>query len=621
MPRFLNKKIFVLLLFSLFLFPSKASAAVCGSQSQQYVSGCGQNRTTLACEEATSTVSRTCYDNIPGHVGSCVAQQVTYYCNSSCTRTSGGSVYVACGSSGSGSGSGSNCNHSYSCAQSGSAAMSKCCSGTNCCGFINSGPNTGQPKKCRDNGCVPNPPACTAPTIFSVSRVSPTSLSVEWQPGAETTSQTVYVGANLTEVTNNCPGTSCVVKATGIAATTTTYTTANVLVPGTIYYVKVFSAGSCNLGSGISTHLSSCLISPTSVQVKTGLTQAITTSINSSTAISQVNYSSSNSSIASVSPTSDTTYVYGTTVTGNNQGSATITSSVYLGSNPISSCIATTAVTVTPGDPWWQVKDSDINSGGTIISAIPTAGVGFDLSGPGGFPGVVIYGGSFDLYAGTGTGTVSTTGWIANTSVASTKIYDSTYFARQIPSDVVFTNIGTNAPDGSFFETGGTLSHGFYWYRYDGSATGLDFTINSSMNLGDRRVILLVDDADLYIGGNITLNDGSGFFMTIAGKNGDGGKGNIFVSPTVGGGATPNLEGIYLADGVVRTGTNTTSNDIKIYFRGSVTGYDGVNLERDLGAATNSTTPSEFFEYAPDQIMLFPKEFGVRKINWKEVAP
>ena len=129
-------------------------------------------------------------------------------------------------------------------------------------------------------------------------------------------------------------------------------------------------------------------------------------------------------------------------------------------------------------------------------------------------------------------------------------------------------------------------------------------------------MILLVDSADFYINAPINLTDGQGFFMVMVGKNSDGNKGNILIDPTVGGGASPNLEGIYEADAQFRTGLSA----IQLRVRGSVTGYDKVDLQRDLGIA-NSNTPAEFFEFAPDQIMLFPARLGVRKINWKEVAP
>jgi hypothetical protein len=244
-------------------------------------------------------------------------------------------------------------------------------------------------------------------------------------------------------------------------------------------------------------------------------------------------------------------------------------------------------------DAWWQAKDADISTNGSIGSKLP-AGQSFVLNGSGGYPGVVSYGASINLAAGT----VSSTGWLANTLINVTKIYDSAFFANQIPADTVIN-------DSSLLPSlGGVASNGYYWYRYNGATSGSNFTISSNLNVGNKKVILLVDQANLNINGNISLTDSSGFFMAIV-------DGHIVVNPTV-----TDLEGIYEADNQFRTGVS--ANQLRV--RGSVASYGGVFLERDLGAG-NATTPSEFFEYAPDQIMLFPPALGIRKMNWKEVAP
>jgi hypothetical protein len=156
--------------------------------------------------------------------------------------------------------------------------------------------------------------------------------------------------------------------------------------------------------------------------------------------------------------------------------------------------------------------------------------------------------------------------------------------------------------------SGGTHdTNNYYWYKYDGAANGNQSLTIPSLALGTRKVILLVDNADLNITGNINLTAGSGFFTVIV-------KGNINVASGVGGGV--NLEGLYFADGTFSDGVGNT----QLSTRGSIVANGGINMQRDLGGAAN-TTPSELFAYAPDQIMLFPKILGTRKINWKEVAP
>ena len=57
----------------------------------------------------------------------------------------------------------------------------------------------------------------------------------------------------------------------------------------------------------------------------------------------------------------------------------------------------------------------------------------------------------------------------------------------------------------------------------------------------------------------------------------------------------------------------------QLHIRGSIAGYAGVVLERDL--TDNSVTPAEFFEYGPDLLFTFPRDLTSRKYKWKEIAP
>lgn len=259
---------------------------------------------------------------------------------------------------------------------------------------------------------------------------------------------------------------------------------------------------------------------------------------------------------------------------------------------------------------WWQVKDSDILANGDIRSSVPS-GLYFDLAGSGGYPGVPVYSNTTNLTSSN----VSTTKWMANTSYVGSKVYGSNYFINLIPSAATINNVTSTSIPGSFFESGGSAYNGYYWYVYDGAANGnVDLTITSAASLGSRKVILIVKNASLNIQGNINLTKGSGFFLGIV-------SGNISVASGVGGGSVPNLEGIYIADSIFSTGTGGADSDSQLWVRGTVAGYGGISLQRNLGNATNETTPAELFEYAPDQELLFPIEFSTRVTNWREVAP
>lgn len=253
---------------------------------------------------------------------------------------------------------------------------------------------------------------------------------------------------------------------------------------------------------------------------------------------------------------------------------------------------------------WWQVKDSDISTNGDLISKVPTS-LYFGLVGDGGFPGVPAFSGATSLT----TTNASTKGWFANTGVTAANGFGSNYFINAIPSDATISTVSDSSVDGSYFESGGSSSNGYYWYVYDGTTTGTDLSIVSGMSLGSRKVVLIVKGANLNLGGNINLTKGSGFFLAAT-------SGNIVVGTTVGGGGN-NLEGIYVADGTFSTGSTNT----QLRIRGTVVGYGGITLQRDLGAVTNATTPGELFEYAPDQELLFPISLAYRLMHWREVAP
>jgi hypothetical protein len=338
-----------------------------------------------------------------------------------------------------------------------------------------------------------------------------------------------------------------------------------------------------------------------------------TTSVNSSVDIHDVSYTLGDPTLASLNPEVDLIHPYGTTATGENIGSTTITSTVHdNGGGEL--CSATGNLTVIAPPAWWQVRDSDIQANNGLYSSVPFGNF-FGLSGSGGYPGAAAYSVGTDLTS-TKVSDLASAKWLANSPWSSPKTFDYAYFSNQIPDDITPTPL-TPTPTAADLTTGGEFKYGYYWYKYDGllnSNQSLTLpTINISNPDLDRKVILLVDNADLLLDGNITLTDGHGFFAVIV-------NGNIVVDPLVGGGTEPNLEGIYVADTEFQTGVG----NLKLWVRGSVVGYSGlkgVNMQRDLGDAINGDESSELFEYAPDQILMFPSTLGVRKINWKEVAP
>jgi len=328
-----------------------------------------------------------------------------------------------------------------------------------------------------------------------------------------------------------------------------------------------------------------------------------------------VNFSSGNSAIATVNPSSDPLSPYYIQIIGEGEGETTITANVIISGS--SRCSAITNVSVLPPGPWWQVQDGDIYSSGNIISIIsPVCSLPYcipflNLDGFGGYPGIPISPNS--LILGT-SGEISSTNWNSIANLSLKKSYS--FFEKQIPSNTEITNITANTVEGDYFSSEGILSNGAYWYKYT-NPENQDFTINSDIDIGSRKVILLINGSDLYIKGKINLTDGEGFFMVVVGKSNSENKGNIYIDPEVSGDVDyyPEIEGLLFADGQIYTGNGNG----QLHIRGSIVGMDGIILERDL--IDNSNVPSEFIEYSPDQVVLMPNCLRTKNTAWKEIQP
>ena len=287
----------------------------------------------------------------------------------------------------------------------------------------------------------------------------------------------LFVGANLNEVKNNCPGTAspaCVVKEEELRNNQTSYTTGDVLSPGTVYFWKVVNYKDADCSKDARTKaLSSCLDAPKPLTVNVGSTVVLNTRIYTDleSQIAKVNYSTTTEkgvipvcnplwpprecqshqgciplggrcigvphselypNAVSLNPTSDTTLSYLTRVTGvrsyeDPQIRTTIYSSVYFNGEANATCQDTVDVNVLPAEPWWQVKDADVQTNGDLRSKVPS-GYYFGLPGLGGFPGVARYEGSTNLDSAK----VSDKGWLAESAYAppNNKIQDYSYFRR-----------------------------------------------------------------------------------------------------------------------------------------------------------------------------------------------
>ncbi|KKP92758.1 MAG: hypothetical protein UR98_C0018G0012 [Parcubacteria group bacterium GW2011_GWA1_36_12] len=476
---------------------------------------------------------------------------------------------------------------------SGEYELVKKCKPTDQCPADRTGAKCGQGRKwCFSLVCVGC--SATAPSNLSFTPIPPgSSATVSWTDGTGGTSNRLYVGDDKTKVEADCPqgfgaGTGCVYS----SDSATSPTVVSGLSLGTVYYARLvnYKDEACSAASGTLIDVSSCYLSPDSATLSPFESQAFTTSVNYSTEIDRVAYDVSNPPTTEVDPASDTNGQdgYHAEVTALSLGSSVLTSDVIIDGEVV--CTDTADINVTAPGPWWQVMDSDIQSMGDIASDV-ASGNFFGLAGAGGYPGVIAYTGS----ASFGSGEVSDPPWLVDSLSQNTRRYDYAFFENQIPSGV----IPKEAVSDTDLATPGTDFNGYELFKHTGP---IDFNITSPVDFAGRKVILFIENSDLFIGGNINLNDGVGFFGVFV-------DGSITIVPTV-----TSLEGIYLSDSSFSTGLGNTQLSV----RGSVAAYEGVNLQRDID---DDSEPSEFFEYAPDQILLFPSKLGTRKMDWKEVAP
>lgn len=230
---------------------------------------------------------------------------------------------------------------------------------------------------------------------------------------------------------------------------------------------------------------------------------------------------------------------------------------------------------------WWQVKDGDVTTNGNLTSRVPAGTLYFNTVGSGGFAGVPVFGSTFNLVTAGTPARISVPKWNVNSTTFARRLFNYSYFENLVPEDVVSGQIYTD---------------GYKWTMVAG-----DYTIPTT-DFGSTKNIILVD-GNVLIDGNINLDNDAGFVGIFA-------SGTININPAV-----TDVEGIYMTDSGFTTGPGT----VQLHVRGSVASHGGITLQRDL--ADDSVTPAELFEFAPDQILLFPEKLGFRGQRWSEVAP
>lgn len=156
---------------------------------------------------------------------------------------------------------------------------------------------------------------------------------------------------------------------------------------------------------------------------------------------------------------------------------------------------------------------------------------------------------------------------------------------------------------------------------------------NQDLTIQEPWSISSTESYVIFVNGNLTIQDptNAGALITVD----EGGflafivRGDILIDASVGHAnpatATPNLEGVYIADQTIQvlSDSNAATSDRRFIGAGSFIGWTGVTLQRDFddggsGSSSSLTTPSELFIYRPDLLYTAPAFMLSPHSIWQE---
>lgn len=148
-----------------------------------------------------------------------------------------------------------------------------------------------------------------------------------------------------------------------------------------------------------------------------------------------------------------------------------------------------------------------------------------------------------------------------------------------------------------------------------------DLTIQSPWAVASGESYVIFVDGSLNIedpvaeGELITVDEGGLLAFIVSGDiNIDATVGHSVLTNTAG-----NLEGVFIADGVITIGSNGTA-DKRFVGEGTFAGHGGVSLDRTYDELTNNNDryPAETFVYRPDFIKNTPDQMKRSQMLWQE---
>lgn len=157
---------------------------------------------------------------------------------------------------------------------------------------------------------------------------------------------------------------------------------------------------------------------------------------------------------------------------------------------------------------------------------------------------------------------------------------------------------------------------------------------NGNLTIQNQWIVNTNEKIVVFVNGNLTLSDPSSVAQLIRVE--EGGflafivRGNITIEPSVGNNdnltsLTPNVEGVYIADGTLGLPSKgiAAGGDERFIGAGTFVGWTNVDIQRDFDnggqrKAENNTKPAAVFIYRPDFIVNLPEIMLRSSYIWQE---
>ena len=341
----------------------------------------------------------------------------------------------------------------------------------------------------------------------------------------------------------------------------------------------------------------SCSLSlaPDPLSLQAGGSALLTANVNvQNTTVTRVDFTSGNSSIATVNPATVFSAPYTTQITGQSSGNTTITATATT-NPPVAGCTDSVPVSV-EARAWFQTQGGDVHAQGNLFDNIPEGANDPNLSItlPGeNWWGVITHQDPDGVNLGAGYPSNNLPNhWLAESSYEGKPYGTFQFFRKKFAMELQDEDFGETWTEDP--------ADGVYY-------ANSDRTISGSWDVGAGQWVVLLVEGNITINTRINVAD-SGFLAVVA-------TGNITFDDGVG-----RAEGMFVADGTISTGSGPEEFTGEGVFAGN-----NFSLGRDFNDDEKNKDPVELFRARPDFIMSSYKDADNNLWwffqKWQELAP